>query len=455
MASLVSSPTAISPTGFQQAVLKFRGHCNILNAGGRGSGKSFCMMLDLLDHCRQHDVSARPLVLRESWAGLQELQEKVLAMCIIAFGPSCIRNKAEGIITLPIGAVITFTNIGDDASYAKLQGRTFTGLYADEIGNYPPQSFRFMQLARSNLRVATGRRVDIHWTANPHGKSHSILFKNFISKAPPWHPFQDEVGDWWICTTSTLADNPHIDRLSYARQLAAATGHDKALADAWINGDWSVLGGVMFDNFDPTTHVIRQPACADMRYRCGGDWGSAAPATCILLGQTRMDIGPYKYGSIIALDETDTADPNNLSLGNGAPPQAFAEMIKEMVASNGCKRPHVVMDDARGLQSETVIQLFRENGIAAHKPYKKDRVGEWTLIRSLLENTRTGDGPGLYFTNQCPHLLETLPEAPRGTLRPEDVDPKWQRDHWLDALAYGIRDLWGNRARSGRTIGMY
>ena len=70
-------------------------------------------------------------------------------------------------------------------------------------------------------------------------------------------------------------------------------------------------------------------------------------------------------------------------------------------------------------------------------------------------NAKTGDGPGLYFTNRCPHLLETLPEAPRGTLRAEDIDPKWDRDHWVDALAYGVRDLWGNRATQGPHIKMY
>ncbi len=211
----------------------------------------------------------------------------------------------------------------------------------------------------------------------------------------------------------------------------------------------------MFDCFDPAVHIIAPPAHADLKLRCGGDWGTAAPATCILLGQLRADVGRCRYGSIIALDETDTADPSDLSLGNGAPPQMFAEMIREMCARHGWKRPHVCMDDARGLQSETVIQLLRENGIGAHKPHKKDRVGQWTLIRALLENARTGDGPGLYFTNRCGHLLETLPEAPRGTLRPEDIDPKWPRDHWIDALAYGVRDLHGARVSSGRHVGMY
>lgn len=125
-----------------------------------------------------------------------------------------------------------------------------------------------------------------------------------------------------------------------------------------------------------------------------------------------------------------------------------------MTTRNGCRHPQVVMDEARGLQSETVKQLLREIQINARKPNKKDRVGQWALIRQLLTNATNGDGPGLYFTPSCPHLLETLPEAPRGTLRAEDLDPKWNRDHWLDALAYGVRDLNFNRVLSGRHTGM-
>ncbi len=445
----------IAPTQFQSAVLRFRDHANIMNAGGRGSGKSFTLVLDLLDHCRVFGPDATPLVIRESWSGLQQLSDDILELSQSAFGHAH-RNKGAGTIELPNGARITLTNIGDEASYAKHQGKSYSGLYADEVGNYPPQAFVFLQRVRSNIRVSPGRRPSIHMTANPHGRAHTIIFKQFINKAPPWQPFQDSSGDHWIWTTSDLTDNPHIDQDAYRRQLIAACGSDAALADAWLKGSWNVLGGVMFDAFDPATHIVVPPD-AGYRWRCGGDWGTAAPATTILMGQLRADTRlpdgrVLRYGSIICLDETDTADPNDLSLGNGAPPQMFAEQIKEMCARHGCRRPHVVMDDARGLQSETVIQLLRENGIAAHKPYKKDRVGQWNLVRQLLSNATTGDGPGLYFTNRCPHLLETLPEAPRGTLRPEDIDPKWPRDHWLDALAYGVRDLWGRRARQGHYI---
>jgi len=445
---------SIQPTKFQEAALRYRGHCNVLNAGGRGSGKSFCLCLDLIDHCREFGADARPLVMRESHGGLLELQSEIFDLAVTAFGPTTTRNKNEGAIYLPGGGIITFTNIGDDTSYGKLQGRSFTGLFCDEVGNYPPTAFAFMRRVMSNLRTAPGRRPHIHWTANPHGRSHTVLFREFISKAPPWHPFTDKFGQLWVWTTSDLSMNPHIDRLTYERNLRASCGHDEALADAWIHGTWSVLGGVMFSNFDPAVHIIQPPAYFDAAYRIGGDWGSAAPATAILLARIKTQAGRLRYGDIIALDETDTADPNDLSAGLGHPPQMFAEMIKEMAARNGVVRPQLVMDDARGLQSETIVGIMRENRIAAWKPAKKDRTGTWALINQLLHNAKTGEGPALWFTNRCPHLLETLPEAPRGTLRPEDVDPKWQRDHWLDALGYGVRDLHTNRVKSSRLIGV-
>lgn len=445
----------VAPTPFQEAVLRFRSHCNILNAGGRGSGKSFGMMLDCLDHLGTLRQISRPLVLRESWQGLTELQSQMLELTRAAFGQAK-RNKSDGTISLPTGGVVTFSNVSDEESYAKHQGKSYTALYPDELGNYPPQAIAFVNRIRSNLRVPPGLRPHIHATANPHGRAHSILLREYIGKAPPWTPFPDPSGEQWIWTTSSLEDNPHIDRASYRRQLVAACGSDEALARAWLDGDWSVLGGSMFaPPFDPAVHIIETPPRAEYQHRVGGDWGTASPSTAILLGRLRQDVGPMRYGSIIALDEVDTADPNDLSLGTGAPPQAFAEMIQEMCDRYNAGHPSVVMDDARGLADDTVVNLFQQNGLNAHRPHNKNRVGQWNLIRQLLSNAVTGDGPGLFITTRCPHLLETLPEAPRGTLRAEDLDPKWRRDHWVDALAYGVCDLWGNRATSGTHHGMY
>lgn len=447
---------AIAPTLFQQAVLRFRKHCMIVNAGGRGSGKTFSLLLHVLDHCRDLGPDARPLVLREQWSALQEIQLELLEMCVAAFGKGVTRNKAEGTLTLPNGATITFSNVSDENSYARHQGRSYTGLFADEVGNYPPQAFKFLTRVRSNLRVPPGQRIEIHYTANPHGRSHTTVYRNYITKAPPWHPFEDpETGDYIVWTTSDLTQNPHIDREGYRRQLLASTSGDKALAAAWIKGDWGVLGGVMFDCFDPSVHIIARPPYGEFRYLVGADWGTASPSAALLLGRLKGPIGPWRPGDIFVLDETDTAFPDDLSSGTGASVPTWAEMLKEMMARNGRKPTvPVVTDDARGLQGDTVVNELRACQIGARRPYKKDRVGHWALIRSLLQSAVEKDGrPGLWIADRCGHLLQTLPEAPRGTLRAEDIDPKFDEDHWLDALAYGATEIHQRNSGSGRRWG--
>jgi len=461
-----TSTTPIQPTQKGTLILSFRSN-NLFSVGGRGSSKSFTMMLDCLDHCQDFGPDARPLVLREGWAGLLELQAELFALFTAAFGQGVIRNKSDGTITLPTGGIVQFSNIGDEVSYNKLQGRSFSALYGDEVGNYSKSAWAFMMRARSNLRVAPGRRAHMHLTANPGGTSHSRIVKTFLSKAPYWTPFEDEFGQTWVNCHSTYQDNPHIDQAAYRSQLLASTGGDKQLADAWLEGRFAALGGGMFaDVWDEAVHIIPEaPAFqfARYKYRIGCDWGSSAPCVGILLGETRKDMhysnGLYlPAGTIIGIDETDSVvDRENLAIGNGISPSAWAEQLKYMAkVENELKAvPPVIHDDARGLASETVIQLLREAGIPAHKPRKKDRAGTWALLRQLLNNSKTGDGPGIYFTPRCQYLIETIPEAPRSTLNPNDIDPKYDCDHGLDALGYGIRELRTNRARHGRTTGDY
>jgi len=448
---------SVAPTQFQTAVLRFRNHCNILNAGGRGSGKTYSLMLDLLGHMVDFGPDARPLVTRESHNGLLEIQDTIYELCVAAWGETVTQNKHEGTIHLPTGGVVCFSNVGDEQSYSKHQGKSYTALYGDEVGNYTPTGFAFLRRIMSNLRCAPGRRTHCHWTANPHGRNHTALFREFISKSPAWHPFSDVAGNLWLWTTSDLSMNPHIDRVSYERNIRAACASDTKLADAWLKGSWDVLGGVMFDVFDAATHIIKVPPYLDARYIIGGDWGSAAPAVALLIAKLHDSLGRYRLGDYLVIDEVNTADPTDLSVGLGHPPSMFAEMVTEMLARNGLRQRQapLVIDDARGLQSDTVVGIMRECGLNAQKPYRKDRIGTWNLIRELLHNSKTGaEKQGIWFTDRCHYLLETLPEAPRGTLRAEDIDPRYSKDHALDALGYGLQAMQNQYVKCGRLIGV-
>lgn len=451
----------IEPTPFQARVLAFRRHASILNAGGRGGGKSFSLLLDALDHCRDRD--ARPLVLRESVGGLSELVDELHELAVAAFGSRVRVNRQEGTLRLPNGVTVALCAVSDESTYQKLQGRSFSALYADEVGNYSPPGYTFFRRTMSNLRAPKGKRTHVHATANPHGRSHARVVREFgILKREPWAPFVDPFGETWVVAHSTLDDNPHVDGEAYRRKLLASAGNDTSLARAWIAGDWSVLGGAMFgDVFDPRQHVLAKvPPLDRFRFRLlvGCDWGTASPSVALLVGALRDPVGYFRPGDLFVFDEIDTAVPDDLATGTGASIQAWAEDVRALLRRNGLQRPpELVTDDARGLAGDTVVQELRRCGLPARRPNNKNRVAGWARIRTLLQcASNRRDGPGLWISERCPHLLETLPEAPRSPLRAEDIDPRWKPDHWLDALSYALGELHGIPAmKFGRTTGHY
>lgn len=434
-----------SPSEWQAKVLAFRRHCNIFNGGPRGTGKSVSAIFDALDHAVEYGPASSGLTTRESHTGLQEIMGRYYQMAQVVFGSGTSMNKSEGIVTNPNGSVMAFTNISDQESFAKHQGKSRTLMIWDEVGNYLPTSVQFLNMLRSNLRGPKGVRTHLHLTANPRGRNHTWCVKNFVNRAAPFVPFREGGdGDFWVVAHApSPAVNPFIDAKAYIRQLRAATAHDPALQRAWELGDWNAsASGLMFaDVFDAETH-LRKPPRMRMRYMVGSDWGTASPATALLLGEILDPMGMYRPGDVCVLDSVDTCPGDDWSQGDGSSPAQFATQIREMLVRNGCKLgTTLVTDDARGLASETVIGLYRDAGLNAEKPRYKDRVGGWNLIRQMLHAAKMGERRGLFINPDCRALVETLLDAPRDDKRPEDLLRTWAFDHHLDGLQYGLREL--------------
>lgn len=447
-------PTEATP--WQQRVLAYRNHANIFNGGPRGNGKSVVLCFDAIDHCATYGAGASGLILRESHTGLQEIMTRFYQMASIAFGPATSLNKSDGIVTMPNGASCSFSNVGDEESYAKQLGKTRTFLGVDEFGNYLPTAVRFVSMIRSNLRGPAGMLTRLHITANPRGRNHTYCVKNFVNKSPPWVPYRENGdGDWWVnVSADSVRVNPHINADAYIRQLKAATNHDEALQKAWIDGSWNVASsGLMFgDVFVPERHIISRAPRTRMRYKVGADHGTASPCTGILIGEVLDPVHNFRPGDLIAIDEEDTCpNPDDLSLGDGSSPPQFAAQIKNMLVRNGVSQnTEVITDNARGLFSETVLGLYRAAGLNAHIPHSKDRVGSFNLVRKMLISSVEGERRGLFFTSQCPRLIETIVDAPRDDKRPEDLLRTWAYDHHIDGFVYGLRELAGG-PRSAQT----
>lgn len=444
-------------------------HDITLHVGGRGSGKTTNALLSVVKHVHQYGPQASVLILRESHSGLIQLQLELFAMLIAAYGPQGVNmNKNAGTITCSNGAMVELQNMSDERSYVQIQGKSYTFLMADEAGQYTANGWKLMFTVMSNLRGPKGMHTPTLILGNPYGQSHGRIVKTFLKKRPFWESYTDEDGLRIIHCTSTLFQNPHIDHDAYVRRIKKACNGDKEKEKAWIDGDFNLnISSFWGDVWNPEVHLLPDLIGADIqhlrpRWRIGADWGTASPSVALLGCELRRDLPVgerlFRSGSVLVMDETTTvADWDDLSVGNGATPQSWAEQIKFMAKiDNGLKAcPPVCTDDARGLANDTVTSLMQQAGVPAYKPTGKDRQGNFALVRQLLNNAITGDGRGLYVSPKCRYIVETLPDAPRNPNNINDLDPKWNEDHGVDALAYLVADLVLRKARYGRTSGDY
>ncbi|MEL6572940.1 MAG: hypothetical protein AAFQ64_14850 [Pseudomonadota bacterium] len=168
-------------------------------------------------------------------------------------------------------------------------------------------------------------------------------------------------------------------------------------------------------------------------------------------------------GSVIVHDEaTDYIFDNeeNLNTSKEWTADRLAERMVDVCANYGVKRPNAVVDDARGLQGETVIEMIRSTGgfWNVTKPRKGRRSEDWELINSMLQAAAEKNPvrPHLFFNERCKGLLLTLPNAIRDENDLDDwADTPHCPDHWGDSCRYLLAESQIRPGKIGRTSGMY
>jgi len=447
----VSVLDEVKPTEYQVRVLHLPERWNILLAGGRGGGKTMAALLLLLRHVEQHGDRARVLVVRETYNALRELEDQCDALLALAYRGLARHNRHEHVFRLPNGASIEFGQLASPGDYGKYQGRSFTLLVADEVGNFA--SAKELTLLKSNLRGPEDLPLRSIWAANPGGRLHTFLHMNFVSAASPWVPFNLE-GETWVVAPSTYRDNPHLDQEGYERNIRAATRGDEALEEAWLRGNWNIAKGAFFAGvLDESRQMVPAsfPIVPDRswRPRAALDWGSAAPAV-VYLALRSPGVPSIPKGSLVLLDELTTALPDDPNAGLGWPPSKLAEATIAMFAKHGIRYVEGVGDDAYGID-DNLLDVLRRFHIHLVKP-QKQRIGGWQRMREMLHAAKCKTGhPGLYVHERCRYWWETVPYLPRNPRAPEDVDTT-APDHAADATRYAVMDL-RPRATQGTLIG--
>lgn len=433
---------------FQRRALLVPEEYDMFLGGGRGGGKSYALGILALRHAEQYQERARILYLRRSYKGLADFELVTRELFGTVYGTAARYNAAEHVWRLPNGAYIELGQLETASDYAKYQGRSFTLLMADEVGQYAMPDL--LDLMRSNLRGAKDIPIRVVMAANPGGPGHHWLAKRFVFQAGPWKPFHETRSKrTWVYAPSTYDGNQFIDRAQYRDQLESACPDDPELLRAWTTGDWAVNRGAYFAMvLDEARNAVDNwtEIPDDWDTWLAHDFGSAAPSVTYIVAQSPGATHEGKFyprGSLVLVDELAAVRRDNLNMGLGWTAQTTGEAIKEL-CEEWSIRPQGVADDAcfarSGYSSGSIADEFARAGVRFQPAKKADRLTGWQTMRRLLADAGKVDKPGLYITRGCEYFWATVPYLARDQKRVEDVDSSGP-DHAADAVRYGCLRL--------------
>lgn len=397
--------------------------------GARGGGKTDGMLGEWAQHASIYAKDAIGLMLRRTAKQLGETFERAK----IIYGP--IGAKFVGSpetggmrITMPNGARMSFGHLERDVDAENYQGGNYTRIYVEEAGNFPSPA-PILKL-HATLRSGAGVPCRIRLTGNPGGPGHQWLKARYIDPAPMgWKVFQDSnTGRERVYIPSRVSDNTKLGD-DYVANLMGSGSPE--LVRAWLEGDFNVIAGAYFPEFDLAKHVVlpRELPKHWHRFRAF-DWGMSHPFCCLWFAVSDGSAGFPKNALVVYREwYGSTGEPNvglrltNPEIGTGILHRDAGDNLVGNVADPS------IMTEAGG------PSISEQMGLSLHwRQADNKRISGWGQVRSRLVGM---DGrPALYFFSTCTNLIRTLPSLQHDAKAPEDLDSSAE-DHAADTLRYG------------------
>ena len=415
----------------------------LLFGGSRGGGKSDAILGEWAQHANQHRQHAIGLVVRRNAKQLVELFERAKVL-YRPIGAQFVGSPEGGgmRVTMPGGARLTFAHLERDSDAENYQGFNLTRLFIEEAGNFP-SPVPIMKL-KATLRSGHGVPCRMRLTGNPGGPGSQWLRARYIDPAPLGNTIitDPETGLQRVYIPSRVHDNPYLGP-EYVANLRSSGSPE--LVRAWLDGDWNVVAGAFFPEFEVARHVVapRSLPAYWTRFR-SFDWGSARPFCVQWWAVSDGELAEFPRGALICYREWygSNGQPNvglrltaeEVGAGIAAREAGDVQRDKQMF---GVADPAIFTADG----GPSIGERMQRAG-AAFRPADNTRVGRngamggWDQLRARLK----GDGttPGMFVFSTCVDLIRTLPALQHDEARPEDLDSDGE-DHAADAARYALQ----------------
>jgi len=446
----------------------------VFYGGARGGGKTFGLVLDWAIHSSRYGASVRGVLFRKTYRELEEVIEAAKKVCI-PLGAEY--RSGAYTLTMPNGAVLRFRHLARDSDADNYQGHQYSWMAFDEVTNWP--SAAPINKLRACLRSADVPAKGLRFllTGNPGGAGHNWVKRRYIDPARPYEPIKEWDEDLQgyrtrVFIPSLFKDNPALAENDpmYLSRLKES-GPDW-LVKAWIEGDWNIIAGGMFDDVidTKTPHDNRGiwgygSKCAPFRIPSSWrvdrafDWGSSAPfsvgwyaesdgADAVAENGARISV---PRGTVFRIAEWYgyTGEPN---VGLRMLAKDVAKGIKErekqlksgLLSSQSIKpgpADSAIYNAEDGVCIADNMELEGVKWTAADKRAGSRKSG-WERMREMLAAAGKPviEDPALIVFDTCREWWRTVPVLPRSDKDIDDVDTATE-DHIGDECRYRCMNM--------------
>ena len=381
--------------------------------GARGGGKSWALRkkITLLG---MNYPGIRILLLRRTYPELKENHINILVSELKGIADY---KESDKVFTFLNGSTIKLGYCDSERDVLQYQGIEYDIICMDEATQFT--EFQYQTLTAC-LRGANDFPKRMYLTCNPGGVGHEWVKRLFITKRYK----QDEKAEEYEFIPATVFDNKVLMEKDPG-YLNMLNNLDDKLRQAWRDGNWDMLAGQYFSEFNRNVHVVEPFPIPEhwKKYRA-------------------IDYGLDCLACVgVAVDEL-----NNWYIYReyGEPDKTISVGAAELVALSCLDTIEytVAPSDLWARSQETAkskADIFAENGLPLVKGNNNRETG-WLAIKDKLRVFQTDNGQEesqLRIFSTCEQLIEYLPALQRDAKKPTDcMTEPHHITHLPDALRY-------------------
>ncbi len=410
----------------------------LLFGGARGGGKTDFLLADFIaDIGAGYGADWRGVIFRKTYPECEELIARSREMYPACYSGAEFHQQSKT-WRFPDGGTLKIRALENQYDADKFQGHSYTWIGWDELGNWPNAHayHKLKACLRSAAPIAAKR---IRATANPGGVGHHWIKTYFaIDRYPQGSRLikDDTDSGTRLFIKSRVFDNKILlaQDPNYILRLQKVGGKD--LVRAWLDGNWDVIAGSFFPEWDNDVHVIAPFRVPDAWLRfLSFDWGSSSPFSAGWWAVAGEDYAlDHKRilprSALVRYREWYGADVQGYGLKLSAE-QVASGILSRMPGAE--KLAYAVADPSifRVDGGPSIAERMGKNGLQ-FRAADNARIAGWDQMRARLKGE---DKAMMYCFDTCIDSIRTIPALEHARHMPEDIDARGE-DHAADEWRY-------------------